>query len=230
MYQFQVNYRDKCRQFYVQSEIKGYSGVVEQIISNINTLFGVVFQIQYLNDENAWITLSENDKDIKDLFRCSRIVPFADFRQIKVKIEGCSPAPTPTLDSTKSWQRTTGKSPSPAKHPKRLSFEHVEDNLYAGITDYKSPIKLDIDWKKSEISCKEEQLEYYDTEYDKLVSWYTNSRSTKQGKQGGKCHLFQGHRKNNCPNDCCVSAIMCGDVSKHLEENTELRDLMEKKK
>ena len=149
MYQFQVNHRDKCRQFYVQSEIKGYSGVVEQIISNINTLFGVVFQIQYLNDENAWITLSENDEDIKDLFRCSRIVPFADFRRIKVKIvEGCSPAPTPTSDSTKSWQRTTGVSPPPTKHPKRLSFEHVEDDSYAGITDYKSPIELDIDRKK----------------------------------------------------------------------------------
>ena len=230
MYQFQVNYRNKYRQFYVQSEIKGYSGVVEQIISNINTLFGVVFQIQYLNDENTWITLSENDEDIKDLFRCLKIVPFADFRRIKVKIvEGCSPAPTPTSDSTKSWQRTTGVSPPPAKHPKHLSFEHVEDDSYAGITDYKSPIELDIDRKKSQISCTEEQLEYYDTEYDKLVSRYTISRSTKQEKQCGKCHLFQGHRKNNYSNDCCVSAIMCGDVSKHLEKNTELRDLVEKK-
>ena len=71
-------------------------------------------------------------------------------RRVKVKIvEGCSPAPTLTSDSTKSWQRTIGMSPPPAKHPKRLSFEHVEDDSYAGIMDYKSPIELDTGREKN---------------------------------------------------------------------------------
>lgn len=79
MYQFQTFYREKCRQFYIIAECRNYSAIVEHIISNINTLFGVVFQIQYLNDESQWITLSENEEDIKDMFRCSRTVEGADF-------------------------------------------------------------------------------------------------------------------------------------------------------
>lgn len=224
MYQFQTFYREKCRQFYITAECRNYSEIVEHIISNINTLFGVVFQIQYLNDESQWITLSENEEDIKDMFRCSRTVEGADFKRIKIKIvEGCSPA--------FNFQARTDSSPL-AKHPKRLSFESPSSpkDLYSSILAYKSPIELDIDKKTSEISCMEEQLSYYDQEYEKLSSRYSICRaSNKQGKQCGKCHLYQGHRKNNCPNDCCVSAIMCGDVSKHLEENNELRELAEKK-
>lgn len=51
----------------------------------------------------------------------------------------------------------------------------------------------------------------------------------RQGKQCSKCHLFQNHRKNNCPNDLCVSAQMCGDINKHQEETQELRDIDLKK-
>ena len=37
-----------------------YSKLVENIVTNISSLFGIVFQIQFLNDEGEWITLSEN--------------------------------------------------------------------------------------------------------------------------------------------------------------------------
>ena len=151
-------------------------------------------------------------------------MPFADFRRIKVKIvEGCSPAPTLTSDSTKSWQRTIGMSPPPAKYPKRLSFEHVEDDSYAGIMDYKSPIELDTGRKKnSKISCIEKQLEYYDTEYVNLSHDIRFLDPLNKENSGGNVIYFKATEK-------VTVQIMCGDVSKHLEENAELRDLAEKK-
>lgn len=163
MFQFQTYYRDKCRQFYVQTECDDYSQIVEHIVLNINTLFGMIFQIQYCNDENEWITLSENADDVRDMFRCSRIVESADFKRIKIKIvEGCSPAVSHPA-------RTVSE--SPVKHPKRLKFDSArmaQDDTYATIEAYRSPIELDISRKKTEISSMEDQISFYETEYEKL--------------------------------------------------------------
>ena len=84
-FQFQVSYRGKIRQFYMPGEsekICDYSKLLENIVTNISSLFGIVFQIQFCNDEGEWITLSENMCDVRDLFRCAR--PIANFRRIKL--------------------------------------------------------------------------------------------------------------------------------------------------
>ena len=78
----------------------------------------------------------------------------------------------------------------------------------------------------------EARLLSYEEEYERAAYNYSGGSTrwaNKSGKQCGKCHLFQNHRKNNCPNDICVSAIICCDVSKHPEESRELRDVAERK-
>ena len=59
-----------------------YSKLVENTVKNICPLFEQVFQIQFLNDEAEWITLSETMNDIRDMFRCAR--PIATFKRIKL--------------------------------------------------------------------------------------------------------------------------------------------------
>ena len=91
MFQIQVNYREKVRQFYINEILTDYSQLIESIVTNINSLFGCVFQVQYLNDEDIWITLGGNREDVRDMFRCSRIIENAEFKRVKIKIvEGCS--------------------------------------------------------------------------------------------------------------------------------------------
>ena len=228
-FQFQVSYRGKIRQFYMPGESENncdYSKLVENIVTNISSLFGIVFQIQFCNDEGEWITLSENICDIRDLFRCAR--PIANFRRIKLKIiEGCSPAPQHSQkDIEEEHEEEVEYTHSPKrKKPKRLDFEDY-------LSSYKSPIDLDIEAKKEELDTMEIRLISYEEEYERTAFKYSGGstrQSNKSGKQCGKCHLFQNHRKNNCPNDTCVSAIMCGDVTKHPEESGELRDVADRK-
>ena len=68
MFQIQVNYREKVCQFYINEILTDYSKLIESIVTNINSLFGCVFQVQYLNDEDSWITLGENREDVRDMF------------------------------------------------------------------------------------------------------------------------------------------------------------------
>ena len=227
--QFQVNYREKIRQFYVPGDFEAhcdYSKLVENIVTNISSLFGQVFQIQFLNDESDWITLSENINDIRDMFRCAR--PVATFRRIKLKIiEGYSPAAQKVEQGSPEespWPGSRDDSLPKPKRAKRLDFEEY-------LAAYKTPIDIDISNKKDELATLEERLENYEEEYERTSNKFSggSTRKTGGGKQCGKCHLFQNHRKNNCPNDTCVSAVMCGDVQKHPEENGELRDIAERK-
>ena len=226
-FQIQVSYRGKCRQFYTPCEAESewdYSSLVENIVTNISSLFGTVFQIQFLNDEQEWITPSENSCDMRDMFRCARIVPGADFRRIKIKIiDGCSPAQQ-TMASR--YDEETGHDDmNRRKKPKRLEFQDY-------LASYKHPIDVDIGNKKDELESLEAKLLNYEEEYERTAHKYSggSTRPTaKSGKQCGKCHLFQNHRKNTCPNDICVSAIMCGDIQKHHEESCELREIAERK-
>ena len=228
-FQFQINYRDKTRQFYLPGECEtqcDYSKLVENIVTNISSLFGQVFQIQFLNDEAEWITLSENVNDIRDMFRCAR--PIATFRRIKLKIiEGCSPAaPKDEHSFHEGYTRSGSDSPPKSKKAKRLDFEEY-------LTAYKTPIDIDINNKKEEVESLEIRLDNYEEEYERVLNKFsggsTRVASKTGGKQCGKCHLFQNHRKNNCPNDTCVSAVMCGDVQKHPEECGELREIADRK-
>ena len=225
-FQFQVCYRGKIRQFYMPGEAEtncDYSKLVENIVTNISSLFGVVFQIQFANDEDEWITLSENMCDVRDLFRCAR--PVANFRRIKIKIiEGCSPAPQQKEAQERHEDEAAWETPKPKK-AKRLDFESY-------LTSYKTPIDMDISSKREELETMEIRLASYEEEYERVAYKYSGGstrKSNKSGKQCGKCHLFQNHRKNCCPNDTCVSAIMCGDVSKHPDESGELRDIADRK-
>lgn len=71
----------------------------------------------------------------------------------------------------------------------------------------------------------ESEVSYLDEQYEKLMEMYSIGVVTRQGMQCGKYHLFQNHRKINCPNDLCMSAEMCGDINKHREETQELQTL-----
>ena len=44
MFQIQDNYREIVRQFYINEILKDYSQLFESIVTNINSLFGCVFQ------------------------------------------------------------------------------------------------------------------------------------------------------------------------------------------
>lgn len=209
--------------------LSDYSQLIENIVINISSLFGVVFQVQYLNEESTWITLSETVADIQDMFRCSQIVNGAEFKRIKIRIvEGCSPA----INSNKhSNEDVTTDTSEITKNPKRLRFSE-EENDRGGLGSYKTPIELDIQKKQTDISHLESELSYYEEQYDMVSAKYAvgNARGSKLGsKQCGKCHLFQNHRKTNCPNDFCISAQMCGDVSKHADETSELREIESRK-
>lgn len=164
------------RQFYINEILTDYSQLIKSIVTNINSLFGCVFQVQYLNDEDSWITLGENREDVRDMFRCSRIVENAEFKRVKIKIvEGCSPA----IEHGKkrsSDESDTSQTPSSdsEKKPRRLSF---------GLTAYRSPIDIDIEQKESEISYMESEVSCLDEQYEKLMDMYsvvsaTSSRTT----------------------------------------------------
>lgn len=144
-FQFQTFYREKVRQFYTDM-LSDYSQLIENIVINISSLFGVVFQVQYLNEESTWITLSETVADIQDMFRCSQIVNGAEFKRIKIRIvEGCSPA----INSNKhSNEDVTTDTSEITKNPKRLRFSE-EENDRGGLGSYKTPIELDIQKKQT---------------------------------------------------------------------------------
>lgn len=229
MFQFQVNYRDKVRQFYVNGVVSSYSEVVGEIVSNISSLFGCVFQIEYINDENIWITLSESDQDVQDLFRCSAVIPSADFRRVKLRIvEGCSPLPGPRASNKREYADLTNDHDdnfAEKKSRTKLSFKNFDQDASTEISEvYKTPIDLDIEEKEKSILEMDSYLETLQEQRTELTSKYTFPVN-KQGKQCSRCHLYQNHRRNNCPNDLCVSAVMCGDLGKHAEESGEVRDI-----
>ena len=179
-----------------------------------------------LNDEAEWITLNENVNDIRDMFRYAR--PIATFRRIKLKIiEGCSPAaPKDEHSFHEEYTRSGSDSPPKSKKAKSLDFEEY-------LTAYKIPIDIDINNKKEEVESLEIWLNNYEEEYERASNKFSGGSTRVASKTGvkrcGKCHLFQNHRKNNCPNNTCVSVVMCGDVQKHPEECGELCEIVDRK-
>ena len=93
-FQVQVNYRNKTRQIYLKGTVT-YSEFCHAITEQIPSIGFTEFQVNYENEDGIIVTMSDNEVDICDLFRCALPVKNADYRRIRVSlVEGCSPAST----------------------------------------------------------------------------------------------------------------------------------------
>ena len=233
-FQVQVAYcnNTKTRQVYLERTLN-YNEFMIQLVEKITSLRFAEFQVAYENDEGTWITMSDNQVDITDMYRCATPVNNAEYRRIKIRImEGCSPVIRETTDCDRFGKERC------YSNPKKLKFDsdgvttcsqHLQQPVESDDDDpYVTPLELDIKAKKEELREMEAEMKIIELdiarENEKYVSNVVED-STK--KRCSKCHLREGHSRKNCPYTECKSASVCGDISHpaHIDEKKELNIL-----
>jgi hypothetical protein len=212
-------------------------------------------RLYYLDDENTFVHLSDDASAVVEMYRCSVAVENADFKRITIKVEessspDCTSAPSTRCGKRPVPNRDVDTSPSslPSKREKERksmksnavrslctkfdvgesSKSHVDTPKTAEIIGgklFQSPLEKYLEKQRDSIrNVKEKEkrvmgtLQEYQSAIKKKVGYV-------DGPMCGNCHQREGHNKLNCPYQKCETVFLCGDIAKHPEEKTRMKQV-----
>ena len=227
----------------VNSGHYSFQSLVQDITSrctSLNFLNEHNMRIRYLDDEDNWINLNNNDeRGFQQFWQSARNVAEREFKRIKLKagVLGspvqAGPSRASSL-STNVWYDASTPSfvPSPAETCTGNSFNFgntiTTQNPALSSTNL-NPVDRMLSKKLASVEDATKALENAKVQKDNFERELSRAVLHNSGSLSicGKCHLKVGHvhTRRNCDGDDCTSVMLCGIIEKYPTDKAVRRNL-----
>ena len=217
-----------------------FQSLVQDIKSrctSLNFLNEHNMRLRYLDDEDNWINLNNDDeRGFQEFWQSARTVPEREFKRIKVKA-GVLGSPIQAVPSRANSSNTNVQfdastpyvsSPAETRTSNSLDFGKSTATRNTALSSTNSnPVDRILSKKLASVESAKKVLEHAKVQKDNFERELCRAVLHNSGSLSicGRCHLKVGHTRRNCDGEDYTSVMLCGVIEKHPNDKAERRKL-----